>query len=324
MKPCTRLREAKCRKMKKDLLSIYDLDRKDIDLILHRAAHLKDLLRKGEIYQPLQGKSIGMIFDKSSTRTRISFEVGIYQLGGLAIFLSSRDTQLGRGETIADTARIMSRYLSGVVIRTYDHEIVEEFAENAAIPVINGLTDLLHPCQILSDIFTIVEKRGGYEGTKIAYIGDGNNIANSWITAAVKLPLHLSLVCPEGYDPNGNILKEGIEEAAGRITLHRDPFAAVRDVNVVYTDVWASMGQESERETRTKAFAGYQVNKELLSHAAKDVMVMHCLPAHRGEEITSEVIDGIQSVIIDQAENRLNGQKALLEILLNGVVDNGG
>jgi len=310
--------------MKKDLLSIHDLERKDIDLILHRAAHLKELLRKGEIYQPLQGKTIGMIFDKSSTRTRISFEVGIYQLGGLAIFLSSRDTQLGRGETIADTARIMSRYLSGVVIRTYDHKIVEEFAENAAIPVINGLTDLLHPCQILSDLFTIVEKRGGYEGTKIAYIGDGNNIANSWITAAVRLPLHLSLACPEGYDPNGNILKEGIEEAAGRITLHRDPFAAVRDVNVVYTDVWASMGQESERETRTKAFAGYQVNKELLSHAGKDVMVMHCLPAHRGEEITSEVIDGIQSVIIDQAENRLHVQKAVLEILLNGVVDNGG
>ena len=308
--------------MKKDLLSIYDLERKDIDLILHRAARLKDLLRKGEIYQPLQGKTIGMIFDKSSTRTRISFEVGIYQLGGLAIFLSSRDTQLGRGETIADTARIISRYLSGVVIRTYDQEIVEEFAENAAIPVINGLTDLLHPCQILSDLFTIVEKRGGYEGTKIAYIGDGNNIANSWITAAVRLPLHLSLACPEGYDPNGNILKEGIEKAAGRITLHRDPFAAVRDVNVIYTDVWASMGQESERETRTKAFAGYQVNKELLSHAGKDVMVMHCLPAHRGEEITSEVIDGIQSVIIDQAENRLHVQKAVLEILLNGVVDN--
>ena len=308
--------------MKKDLLSIYDLERKDIDLILRRASHLKELLRKGEIYQPLQGKTIGMIFDKSSTRTRISFEVGVYQLGGLAIFLSSRDTQLGRGETIADTARIMSRYLSGVVIRTYDHEIVEEFAENAAIPVINGLTDLLHPCQILSDIFTIVEKRSGYEGTKIAYIGDGNNIANSWITAAVRLPLHLSLACHEGYDPNGNILKEGIEEAAGRITLHRDPFAAVRDVNVVYTDVWASMGQESERETRTKAFAGYQVNKELLSHAAKDVMVMHCLPAHRGEEITSEVIDGIQSVIIDQAENRLHVQKAVLEILLKGVADN--
>ncbi|MDO8721991.1 MAG: ornithine carbamoyltransferase [Syntrophales bacterium] len=310
--------------MKKDLLSIYDLERKDIDLILHRAAHLKGLLRKGEIYQPLQGKTIGMIFDKSSTRTRISFEVGIYQLGGLAIFLSSRDTQLGRGESIADTARIMSRYLSGVVIRTYDHKIVEEFAENAAIPVINGLTDLLHPCQILSDIFTIVEKRGGYEGTKIAYIGDGNNIANSWINAAVRLPLHLSLACPEGYDPNGNILKEGIEEAAGRITLHRDPFAAVRDADVVYTDVWTSMGQESERETRTKAFADYQVNKELLSHAGKDVMVMHCLPAHRGEEITSEVIDGIQSVIIDQAENRLHVQKAVLEILLNGVVDNGG
>ncbi|HLA27455.1 MAG TPA: ornithine carbamoyltransferase [Syntrophales bacterium] len=310
--------------MKKDLLSIYDLDRKDIDLILHRAAHLKDLLRKGEIYQPLQGKSIGMIFDKSSTRTRISFEVGIYQLGGLAIFLSSRDTQLGRGETIADTARIMSRYLSGVVIRTYDHEIVEEFAENAAIPVINGLTDLLHPCQILSDLYTIVEKQGSYEGTKIAYIGDGNNIANSWINAAVRLPLHLSLACPEGYDPNGKILKEGIEQAKGRISLHRDPFEAVRDVNVVYTDVWASMGQENERETRTKAFTDYQVNKKLLSHAGKDVIVMHCLPAHRGEEITSEVIDGIQSVIIDQAENRLHVQKAVLEILLNGVVDNGG
>ena len=299
-----------------NLLSIYDLGRREIDNIFSQAARLKDLLKKREAYLPLQGMTLGMIFDKASTRTRISFEVGMYQLGGLPIFLSSRDTQLGRGEAIADTARIMSRYLNGVMIRTYDHKTIEEFASFATIPVINGLTDLLHPCQVLSDLFTLIEKRGGYEGMKIAYIGDGNNIANSWINAVVRLPFYLSLACPEGYDPDQAILKRGMDEAAGRITLYRDPLAAVEDADVIYTDVWASMGQEEERETRARAFQTFQVNQDLISHARKDVIIMHCLPAHRGEEITAEVIDGEHSVIIDQAENRLHVQKAILEILL--------
>ncbi len=299
-----------------NLLSIYDLGRREIDNIFSQAARLKDLLKKREAYLPLQGMTLGMIFDKASTRTRISFEVGMYQLGGLPIFLSSRDTQLGRGEAIADTARIMSRYLNGIMIRTYDHKTVVEFASFATIPVINGLTDLLHPCQVLSDLFTLIEKRGGYEGMKIAYIGDGNNIANSWINAVVRLPFYLSLACPEGYDPDQAILKRGMDEAAGRITLYRDPLAAVEDADVIYTDVWASMGQEEERETRARAFQTFQVNQNLISHARKDVIIMHCLPAHRGEEITAEVIDGEHSVIIDQAENRLHVQKAILEMLL--------
>jgi ornithine carbamoyltransferase len=299
-----------------NLLSIYDLSRREIDNIFSQAARLKDLLEKRKAYLPLQGMTLGMIFDKASTRTRISFEVGMYQLGGMPIFLSSRDTQLGRGEAIADTARIMSRYLNGIMIRTYDHKTIEEFASYATIPVINGLTDLLHPCQVLSDLFTLIEKKGGYEGMKIAYIGDGNNIANSWINAAVRLPFYLSLACPEGYDPDQAILKRGMDEAAGRITLCRDPLAAAENADVIYTDVWASMGQEEERETRARAFQTFQVNQSLISLGRKDVIVMHCLPAHRGEEITAEVIDGDHSVIIDQAENRLHVQKAILEILL--------
>ena len=302
--------------MKKDLLSIYDLDRRDIDAIFSQAARLKELLCKGEAHAPLKGKTLGMIFDKSSTRTRISFEVGMYQLGGMAIYLNSRDTQLGRGETIADTARIMSRYLSGIMIRTYAQKMVEEFAAHATIPIINGLTDLLHPCQILSDLFTILEKKGTYEGLKVAYVGDGNNIANSWINAAVRLPFYLSLACPEGYEPEREIIKRGMEEAEGRISLQSDPLIVIKNADVVYTDVWASMGQEAEREARSQAFQPYQVNSDLLSHASKDVMVMHCLPAHRGEEITGEVIDGAHSIIVDQAENRLHVQKAVLEILL--------
>lgn len=302
--------------MKKDLLSIYDLSRRDIDDILQQAARLKAALRKGKNIKTLSGKTLGLIFDKASTRTRISFEVGMYQLGGLATFLSSRDTQIDRGESIADTARIMSRYLNGLIIRTYKQQTVEEFAAYATIPVINGLTDLLHPCQILSDLFTISEKRGSYEGLTVAYIGDGNNIANTWINAAVRLPFNLSLACPERYGPASSILERGRAEAAGRITVHRDPGVAVCNADVVYTDVWASMGQESEREERAKVFRTYQVNSELIAQAKNDVLVMHCLPAHRGEEITAEVIDGEHSVIIDQAENRLHVQKAILEILL--------
>ena len=302
--------------MKKDLLSVYDLDRNDVGVIFDNAAKLKKFQQEGKTYTPLRGKTLGMIFDKSSTRTRISFEVGMYQLGGVALFLSSRDTQLGRGESISDTARIMSRYLDGIMIRTYSQELVEEFASHATIPVINGLTDREHPCQILSDIFTIIEKKGSFAGLKIAYIGDGNNIANSWIYAAARLPLHLSLACPEGYEPDKHILEKGTREAEMGITIHRDPVDAVRDADVVYTDVWTSMGQEAEQEERKRVFRNYQINEALLAHARKDVMVMHCLPAHRGEEITAEIMDGPQSVVIDQAENRLHVQKAIMEILL--------
>ena len=302
--------------MKKDLLSEYDLEREDYECIFEKAHRLKRLLKEGREHATLKGKTLGMIFDKSSTRTRISFEVGMYQMGGIALFLSNRDTQLGRGEIIADSARIMSRYLDGIMIRTFSQVAVEEFARYATIPVINGLTDLLHPCQLLSDLFTIIEKKGGYDGLKIAYVGDGNNMANSWINAAAKLPFHLDLACPEGYDPDPAILKRGMAEAPEGVCLHRDPGAAVRDADIVYTDVWVSMGQEAEREERMKRFHGYQVNQDLMNRAKKDVLVMHCLPAHRGEEITAEVIDGPQSVVIDEAENRLHVQKAVMEILL--------
>jgi len=302
--------------MKKDLLSEYDLERADFESIFEGAHRLKRMLREGKEHPFLKGKTLGMIFDKSSTRTRISFEVGMFQLGGVSLFLSNRDTQLGRGEIIADSARIMSRYLNGIMIRTFSQESVEEFARHATIPVINGLTDLLHPCQLLSDLFTIIEKRGTYEGLKVAYIGDGNNMANSWINAAAKLPFHLDLACPDGYDPDAAILKRGIAEASAGVVLHRDPAEAVRDADVVYTDVWVSMGQETEREEKMKRFQGYQVNRALIARAKKDVLVMHCLPAHRGEEITAEVIDGPRSVIIDEAENRLHVQKAVMAILM--------
>lgn len=302
--------------MKKDLLNEYDLDRADYEYIIEKAHRLKRLHREGRDHASLKGKTLGMIFDKSSTRTRISFEVGMYQLGGIALFLSNRDTQLGRGEIIADSARIMSRYLNGIMIRTFSQASVEEFARYATIPVINGLTDLLHPCQLLSDLFTITEKRGTYEGLKVAYVGDGNNMANSWINAAAKLPFYLDLACPEGYDPDPAILKRGIAEAPAGVALRRDPIEAVRDADVIYTDVWVSMGQEVERAERMQRFGGYQVNQALLNRSKKEAIVMHCLPAHRGEEITAEVIDGPQSVVIDEAENRLHVQKAIMEILM--------
>jgi len=240
----------------------------------------------------------------------------MYQLGGLAVFLNTSDTQLGRGETVSDTAKIMSRYLDGIMIRTFAQKTVEDLAAHADIPVINGLTDLLHPCQILSDLFTIMEKKGDYRGLKIAYIGDGNNIANSWINAASRLPLKLALACPEGYEPDSELLARGRNETREGIYLCRDPEEAVEKADVVYTDVWASMGQEAEREHRSRVFKTYQVNANLLSHAQEDYIVMHCLPAHRGEEITSEVIDGPHSVVLDQAENRLHVQKAILETLM--------
>lgn len=302
--------------MKKDLLSIDDLAAADFERIWKKAKKLKKDLKEGRPHPSLKGKTLGMIFDKSSTRTRISFEVGMYQLGGIALFLTSRDTQIGRGEPIEDSARMMSRYLNGIMIRTFSQESVEALARYATIPVINGLTDLLHPCQILSDLFTIQEKKGSYENMKIAYIGDGNNVANSWIEAAAKLPIELALACPEGYDPDAAILKMGRQKAEKGITLYRNPLEAAEGADILYTDVWVSMGQEAEQKKRRRIFKKYQINRQLLNVAKKDAIVMHCLPAHRGEEITADVIDGPQSVVLDQAENRLHVQKAILEILL--------
>ncbi|HOD63871.1 MAG TPA: ornithine carbamoyltransferase [Smithellaceae bacterium] len=302
--------------MKKDLLSFAGMQPPDFEEILRRTARLKKMLKEGRKHASLAGKTLGMIFDKSSTRTRISFEVGMYQLGGIALFLNSRDTQIGRGETLADSARMMSCYLDGIMIRTFAQESVEELARYATIPVINGLTDLLHPCQILADLFTIQEKKGSYEGVRVAYIGDGNNVANSWIEAATHLPFELALACPEGYDPDSRLMKESRKDGRDRVRLCRDPFEAAAGADVLYTDVWTSMGQEAESQERKKIFANYQINGKLLGVAKKDAIVMHCLPAHRGEEITAEVIDGPQSVVIDEAENRLHAQKAVLEILL--------
>lgn len=302
--------------MKKDLLSLYDLDTKDFDIIWRKAGKLKKYLKAGKVHDSLKGKTLGMIFDKSSTRTRISFEVGMYQLGGIALFLTSRDTQIGRGESVADSAQMMSRYLNGIMIRTFSQESVEELAQWATIPVINGLTDLLHPCQILSDLFTIIEKKGSYRNVKIAYIGDGNNVANTWIEAAARLPIRLSMACPKGYEPDRTIMTKGRRESQEGIVLCHDPFEAAKNADVLYTDVWVSMGQEAEDKKRKKIFKDYQINSNILKAAKKDAIVMHCLPAHRGEEISSDVIDGPHSVVIDQAENRLHVQKAVLELLL--------
>jgi ornithine carbamoyltransferase len=302
--------------MKRDFISEYDLKPADFDNLLARAGHLKSLTRQRIPYAPLKGMTLGMIFDKSSTRTRISFEVGMYQLGGLAIYLSNRDMQMGRGESIADSALVLSRYLDVVVIRTGRHQDVLDFAAAATIPVINGLTDFLHPCQILSDLFTITEKLGSYEGVHIAYVGDGNNVANSWLNAAARLPLRLTLACPEGYDPDAAILERARKEAPLGVKLTRNPEEAVAGAQVVYTDTFASMGWEAEKKERSKIFAPYQVDQKLMSLTGRNAYFMHCLPAYRGEEVTGEVLDGPGSIVYDQAENRLHTQKAILEMLL--------
>ena len=302
--------------MKKDLITIYDLTKAEIEAILQKATKIKEIFRKGKSFQPLAGKTLAMIFEKPSTRTRVSFEVGMFQLGGHALSLNPQETQLGRGEAIADTARVLSRYVDGIMIRTFAQERVEEMARCATVPVINGLSDLLHPCQILSDIFTIREKLGGYNGLKVAYVGDGNNVANSWINGALRLGFDLWLACPPGHEPDAQILSRAQAEGSSRIILTHDPKEAVEKAHVINTDVWASMGQEGESAERQKAFQGYQVNADLLRRARKDAIVMHCLPAHRGEEITDEVMDGPHSVVFDQAENRLHVQKAILTLLM--------
>jgi ornithine carbamoyltransferase len=257
-----------------------------------------------------------MIFLKSSTRTRVSFEVGTWQLGGHALFLSSRDVQIGRGEPIPDTARVLSRYVDGIMIRTFAHSDVEQLAQYSSVPVINGLTDLLHPCQVLADILTVRQRLGTYEGKKVAWIGDGNNMANSWINAAYRLGFELVLACPEGYDPDATILARAQREANVRVV--RDPNEAAEGAHAVNTDVWASMGQEEEQAVREKAFAGYRVDGALMKRAARDAIFLHCLPAHRGEEVTAEVIDGPQSCVFDEAENRLHIQKAIMAALIGG------
>ena len=266
--------------------------------------------------KPLAGQSLAMIFMKASTRTRVSFEVGCWQLGGHALFLSPRDVQLGRGEPIADTARVLSRYVNGIMIRTFAHAEVEELAASGSVPVINGLTDLLHPCQVLADVLTVRQHLGGYRGKTVAWIGDGNNMANSWINAAYRLGFALRLACPVGYDPDPGILARA--QTVADVQVLRDPRGAAEGAEVVTTDVWASMGQEEEQAQRARAFAGYVVDGALMRVAKPDAIFLHCLPAHRGEEVTAEVIDGPQSRVWDEAENRLHIQKAIMATLMGG------
>lgn len=299
--------------MKKDFLTLLDLSSEGIHNILERAAEFK--AGKDGSTCPLIGKSIGLMFDKTSTRTRISFQTGIYQLGAQAIYINTKDLQLGRGETIEDTAKVLARYLHGIVIRTYYQSTIEKLAANASIPVINGLTDLHHPCQALADMLTIKEKKGGLEGMRLAYIGDGNNVVNSLLEAALLTGLDMIIACPKGYEPDKKTYETVLSEGA-KVEIKTDPREAARNADILYTDVWISMGQEREIERRRAIFKGYQLNRDILSLANPDAIVMHCLPAHRGEEITDDVIDSPQSVVIDQAENRLHAQKALLEMLI--------
>jgi ornithine carbamoyltransferase len=284
---------------------------------LLRLLALAESMRAGRYdARPLKGQSLAMIFMKSSTRTRVSFEVGCYQLGGHALFLSPRDAQLGRGEPIEDTARVLSRYVQGIMIRTFAHADVEAMARTATVPVINGLTDLQHPCQVLADVLTVRQHLGGHEGKCVAWVGDGNNMANSWIDAAWRLGFHLRLACPEGYDPDPALLERASRD--GTVRLVRDPREAVAGADVVNTDVWASMGQEHEHEERTEAFTGYIVDESLMRQAKPGAIFLHCLPAHRGEEVAAEVIDGPHSRVWDQAENRLHIQKAIMAVLMGG------
>lgn len=300
--------------MKRDFLTVLDLSSKEISRLLKRAIALKSGIDANAC--PLIGRSIGLLFEKSSTRTRVSLEVGIYQLGAQAIYMNAKEIQIGRGETIHDTAKVLSRYLDAIIIRTYSHDILSEFASEASIPVINGLSDLHHPCQALADLMTILEKKGRLKGLRLAYVGDGNNVANSLIEAAASTGMHIAIASPRGYEPDQRIIKKVKEISAGQISVVRDPIDAVQNSDAIYTDVWVSMGQEKEAAEKKKKFKKYQLNSKLLSYAKKDAIVLHCMPAHRGEEVTAEVFDGPQSVVFDQAENRLHTQKALLEFLL--------
>ena len=305
----------------KDLISLADLSEQEVQRILARAGELKAMHRRGARHRPLEGKTLGMFFEKPSLRTRVTFEVGMSHLGGHAIMLTPEHIAIGVRETVADVARNLERWVDLVVARTFSHQLVVDLARYASIPVINGLTDLLHPCQILADIFTLVERLGDVRGVRVAYLGDGNNVANSWINGAVKTGIDLVLACPEGYEPDAGVLEAARawgEPSGRRVRVLRDPREAVEGADVIYTDVWTSMGQEAEREKRIGIFRAYQVNRDLLAKAKPSALVMHCLPAHRGEEITDDVLDGPHSVVFDEAENRLHVQKAVMEILAAG------
>ena len=294
----------------KHLLKLMDLSEKEIVEILNLADQLKYEKKNGIEHHILKGKSLGLIFEKSSTRTRVSFEVGMYDLGGTALFLSSRDLQIGRGEPVQDTARVLSRYLDGIMIRTFDQSEVEDLAKYGSIPIINGLTDYCHPCQVLADLMTIREHKGVLKGKKLCYIGDGNNMTNSLIVGGIKMGMEVSVACPNGYEPDAELMKWAAEN--GKFTCTESVLEAAKDADVLYTDVWASMGQEAEAEERKKIFKGYQINSDVMAVAHADAMVMHCLPAHRGEEITEDVLEAHADEIFDEAENRLHAQKAVL------------
>ncbi|MHB2153201.1 ornithine carbamoyltransferase [Calditrichota bacterium GD2] len=302
--------------MKKDFISIADYSREELEEIFELTKELKAKTKRGEEHHLCKGKTMAMIFAKPSARTRISFETGMYQLGGYALYLSPNDIGIGKREAVKDIARVVSRYNDIIMARLFDHAHILEMAEYASVPVINGLTDYNHPCQIMADIFTVLEKRGHLKDLKVTYIGDGNNVANSWVNLASKLPMQLVICSPSGFEPDDETLTRAREAGVSQIEIVHDPVEAVKDADVVYTDVWASMGQEAEAEKRRKVFMPYQVNAKLMSHARKDALVMHCLPAHRGEEITDDVIDGPQSIVFDEAENRMHVQKAIIAKLL--------
>ncbi len=299
-------------------LTLLDCTPKELRALLARGAELKRKHKRGQHRESLRNKTLGMIFDKSSTRTRVSFEVGIVQLGGHALFLSPRDTQLGRGEPIEDSAMVLSRMVDAIMIRTFEHENLARFAAHSRVPVINGLTDLVHPCQLLADMLTWWENRGDVRGALVAWVGDGNNMCNSYINAARQYDFNLRIACPDGYDPDPELARA----AGDRVAIVRDPMEAARGANLVVTDVWASMGQEREHAERLRSFKGYKVTPQLMAQAKTDALFMHCLPAHRGEEVSADVLEGPQSVVWDEAENRLHAQKALLEFLLNGDLSN--
>ncbi|MBP2001758.1 ornithine carbamoyltransferase [Paenibacillus shirakamiensis] len=303
----------------RDCVELTDFSSEEIQYLLDFAIEIKRKHKNGEEYQPLKGKTVGLIFEKSSTRTRVSFEVGTYQLGGHALFLSKNDIQMGRGETISDTAQVMSRYLDGIMIRTFGHENVVELAKHATVPVINGLSDLAHPCQVLADFQTVLEHKGTLKGLKLAFVGDGNNMANSLLIGGAKLGVDVWIASPEGYEADAAVVAESrtiAKETGARIELVRSAAEAVQDADIIYTDVWASMGFEEEQKIREAAFKDYQVNEALASLAKPDYLFLHCLPAHRGEEVSEGVIDGRNSLIFDQAENRLHAQKALMAALI--------
>ena len=303
----------------KDLLSLHEITTEDLYAILDLAADLKAKQKAGIEHHLLKGKTLGMIFEKSSTRTRVSFETGMYQLGGQALFLSKNDLQIGRGEPIRDTARVLSRYLDGIMIRTFKHSTLEELAEYASVPVINALTDLLHPCQVLADLLTIKEHIGQYKGKKLAYIGDGNNMAHSLLYGCTKVGMDVAIASPQGYKPDETVVKNAMAEAAvsgSVVTITDDVHEAAKGADVLYTDVWTSMGEEAEREQRLKDLSGYQINAALLAEANEGCIVMHCLPAHRGEEITEDVLEAQADVIFDEAENRLHAQKAVMALTM--------